>query len=118
MTLIENPQDVISELASIRAQSEKGIGYLAEAEQKLVAAELAADRAESLALLEAEGTVVDRQAIAKLKSESEREAAALAKVEVNRVRLKLKHLTESMMAVQTSARMIELGWKTAGVGDR
>lgn len=118
MTEIVTPLDVITELASIRAQSEKGIGYLAEAEIKLVAAELAADRAEALALLQAEGTVVDRQAVAKLQSAAEREVAALAKVEVNRVRLKLKHLTESMMAVQTSARMVELQWKTAGVGER
>lgn len=116
--MIETPLDVITELASIRAQSEKGINYLAEAEQRLVAAELAADRAESLALLEAQGTVVDRQAIAKLKSETEREAAQLARIEVGRVKLKLKHLTESMMAVQTSARMIEIQWKTAGIGDR
>lgn len=116
--MIETPLDVISELARIRAESERGIGYLAEVEQRLVVAELAADRAEAFALLEAEGTIAIREAIAKIKSEPEREAAALAKVEVNRVKLKLKHLTESMMAVQTSARMIEIQWKTAGVGER
>ena len=118
MTELVTPLDIINELARIRAESEKGIGYLAEAEQKLVTAELAADKAEALALLQAEGTVVDRQAIAKLQSAAEREVAALAKVEVNRVRLKLKHLSEAQMAVQTSARLVELQWKTAGIGER
>jgi len=116
--LIETPQDVINELAAIRRESEKGIAYLADVETKLVALELDADRAEALALLEAQGTVVDRQAVAKLASLEHREAVALAKVELNRVKLKLRHLSEAQMAVQTSARMIELGWKTAGVGER
>lgn len=116
--MIETPMDVIAELASIRAQSEKGIAVLADAEIRLVGAELMADRAEALALLDAQGTVVDRQAVAKLASQEQREIAALARAEVNRIKLKLKHLSESMMAVQTSARMVEIQWKTAGIGER
>jgi hypothetical protein len=113
--LIETPHDVVIELANIRAQSERGVGLLREAEQKLIALTLAAERAEAAAFLDAQGTVADRQAVAKIQALPAREAAELAKVEVNYIKTKLKSLSESMMAVQTSARMIELQWKTAGI---
>ena len=110
--MIDTPLDVINELASIRSQSERGIALLAEAEAKAVKLELEADKAEALALLEAKGNIPDRQAVAKLASLEQREAAELARVEVSRIKTKLRHLSESMMAVQTSARMVELEWKT------
>lgn len=113
--MIETPHDVVVELAAIRAQSERGLTILKEAEQKLVAAVLAAEKAEAAAFLDAQGTVADRQAVAKIQALPVREAAELAKVEVSYVKAKLKSLSESMMAVQTSARMIELQWKTAGI---
>jgi hypothetical protein len=116
--LIEYPLDVIRELSSLRQQAEKGVQVLAEAEAKQVQLTLAAEREEALAFLEAQGTVADRQAVAKLASISAREAAELAKVEVNRIKTKLKQLSEAQMAVQTSGRMVELQWKTAGVGER
>lgn len=112
MSLIENPADVLAELARLREQSERGIQVLADAETKWVALSLEAERVEALAFLEAGGTVKDREAIAKLEALEALQAAELAKVEVNRVKSKLKHLSEAQMAVQTSARMVELGWKT------
>lgn len=116
---IEYPADVIRELATLRATSEKGIGLLADAEEKLVRLELEADKQESLVFLEADGkTVAERQAIAKIKTEEARLAAELARIEVNRIKLKLRHLSEAMNATQTAGKMIELQWKTAGVGER
>lgn len=115
---IEYPADVIRELASLRSMSEKGIALLAEAEEKFVRAELEADRQENLVFLDAQGTVADRTAIAKIKSEDTRLAAELARIEVNRIKLKLRHLSEAMNATQTAGKMIELGWKTAGIGER
>jgi hypothetical protein len=112
------PDQIIQELMRIRNESERGIGILSEAENKLLELELIAEKAEARALLAAEGTVVDRQAVAKLESAEERFEAGLAKIEVNRVKTKLKHLTESMMAVQTSARMVEIMWKQAGIESR
>lgn len=113
--MIENPNDVIVELSQIRAQSERGVGLLREAEVKLAGLVMAAERAEAAAFLDCQGTVADRQAIAKIKSQAEREAAELAKIEVSYIKSKLKSLSEAMMSVQTSARMIELQWKTAGL---
>jgi len=112
------PDGVIQELKTIRQQSERGVQMLAEAEEKLLRLELEAETVEAKTLLDAAGTVVDRQAMAKLASRDHREAAGIARVEVNRIRTKMKHLTESQMAVQTAARMIELTYKTAGVGER
>ena len=118
MTEINYPADVNRELASLRTQAEAGIGYLAEAETKLVKLSMEADRIEALAYLEAGGSIPERQAVAKLKALDAKEAAELAKVEVNRVKLKLKHLSESQMNVQTQAKMVELQWRTAGVVER
>lgn len=115
---IVTPHDIISELARIRQESERGIALLAEKEAEAVRLELEADTAQAKALLQAQGTVADREAGAKLACTQARFNAALARVEVNRIKLKLKHLSEAMMAVQTSARMVELQWKTAGVGER
>lgn len=112
------PDMIIQELLEIRRQSEKGVSLLAEAEQKLIRLELDAERIEAQALLDNQGTVVERQAIAKLKSLEAREASALARVEVNRIKTKLKHLSESMMAVMHAGKMVEITYKTAGMGER
>jgi hypothetical protein len=116
MNLIETPHDVVVELNRIRSESERGIGLLAEAEEELVRLQLAAERMQHSALLDSKGTVADREAISRLHATEAIEAAELQKVRVNYIKTKLKHLTEATMAVQTSARMIELQWKTSGVG--
>ena len=115
--MIEYPADVNRELSALRGEAEKGINYLAEKEREYVKLSLEADKVEALAYLEAGGPIPERQAIAKLKSIEATEAAELAKVEVNRIKLKLKHLTESQMNIQTQARMIELQFKTAGINE-
>jgi hypothetical protein len=116
--LIEYPADVIRELAALRSQAEQGVAVLAEAEKKHVLLTLEADKIEALAYLEAGGSIPERQAVSKLKALEATEAAELARVEVNRVKLKLKQISEAQMNVQTQARMVELQWKTAGVGER
>lgn len=118
MSDIQYPADVVRELSALRDQAERGVVVLAEAEQKYVRLSFEAERLEALTFLEAAGTVADRQAIAKIESLEARQAAELAKVEVNRVKSKLKQLSEAQMAVQTSGRMVELQWKTAGIGER
>lgn len=113
MSSIEFPLDVIRELALIREQAEKGVQVLADAETKYVELELAADRAEALAFLNATGAMDIRKHTATLESLEARQAAELARVEVNRVKTKLKQLSEAQMGIQTSARMIELQFKTS-----
>jgi hypothetical protein len=118
MNDLKTPDSIIAELVHIRAEAQKGVDAQYRAEVKLAEATLAADRAEATVLLEAQGTVMDRQAVAKLKTEDERLAADLAKAEFNRVKTKMKVLEQAQMSVQTQARLVELMWKSAGQGER
>lgn len=118
MQEFKTPDSVIAELVSIKAEAAKGADAQYAAEVKLAEATLAAEKAEALALLNAQGTVVDRQAIARLECEDERLAEALAKAEFNRVRTKMRVLEQAQMSVQTQARLVELQYRTAGIGER
>ena len=110
--MISTPDDVIRELAALREQSEAGIAYLAELEEQLVYAELEYDRERALAFIEAKGTVADRENLALLQTATAREKAQLMRVQVNRAKQHVRHLGEALGGVQTSARMVELTWKT------
>lgn len=109
---METPGQIIKELERIRQQSERGIELLAQAETKYLELEAAADKIEHSELLKAQGTVVDRQAIAKLKSADARFEADLAKVELNRIKSKIKHLSESLMAVMAAGKLVEMEWRS------
>lgn len=108
------PGDIVLELARIRGESERGIALLRDAETEWVALDIAADRAQYTAFLEAKGTVADKEAISRLHAAEARAEAELAKVKVNYIKTKLRHLSETTMATQTAARMVELSWKTSG----
>jgi|AntRauMFilla1563_2_1112583.scaffolds.fasta_scaffold01177_13 hypothetical protein len=114
--MIQTPGNVIEELAEIRARSEKGVGILFDLERQHALAELEVDRIEAQTILDAQGTVIDRQAISKLASHSQREVAALLRVQVNRAKAQLRQLSEATGAIQTSARMVELEWRVGGTG--
>ena len=111
----QTPDSIIGDLVAIRVEAGKGVDALFAAENDLIQAELAYDRAYSQALLNAQGTVVDRQALAVLGSIGEREACDIAKAVVSRVKTKLRVLSEQQMSVQTQGRMVELTWKTSGL---
>ncbi len=115
LTDFQTPDSIIGDLVAIRVEAGKGVEALFAAEQRLIQTELDYDRAYSQALLDAQGTVVDRQALAQLNSLIEREARDIARAVVSRVKTKLRILTEQQMSVQTQARMVELTWKTSGL---
>ena len=108
---METPKEVIKELERIRNQSEQGIALLAEAEIKYLELASAADRVEATELLSAQGTIVDRQAVAKLQAMDVRFEADLAKVELNRIKAKIRHLSESQMAVMAAGKLIQMEWR-------
>jgi len=114
----KTPDSIVRELVDIRAEASKGVDALYNAETKLANASLEADLAESRALLSAEGNVAERQAYAKIESAEARLNEDIARAEYNRVRTKMKILEQSQMSVQTQARMVEMMYKTAGVGER
>ena len=108
---METPKEVIRELEKIRNQSEQGIALLAEAEIKYLELASAADRVEATELLSAQGTIVDRQAVAKLKAMDVRFEADMAKVELSRIKAKIRHLSESQMAVMAAGKLIQMEWR-------
>jgi hypothetical protein len=114
----QTPDSIIDELVAIRREAAKGVEALFAAEKELAELELAFDKTNALALLGAKGTVVDRQALALLESAEARERRDIARAVVTRVKTKLRMLSEQQMSVQTQARMVELTWKTAGIGER
>lgn len=107
------PQNVIDELASIRSQSEKGVQLLAAAETKSIELKIEAEKIELTTFIGTSGTVADKTAIAKLAALEAKEASEKATAEVSYIKTRLKQLSESQMAVQTSAKMVELQWKTS-----
>lgn len=112
MTEILTPHDVVTELARIRDEAERGVKLLQAESNELVRLEAAADRVEYAAYLEAKGTINDRTAISRLQAEEARTAAEMQKVKVDYIKQRLRQLSEATMAVQTSARMVELDFKT------
>lgn len=112
MTEIQTPHDVVRELARVRDEADRGVKLLQSEANELVRLEAVADRIEYSAYLEAKGTINDRQAISRLQAEEARTAAELQKVKVDYIKQKLRQLSESTMAIQTSARMVELDWRT------
>lgn len=115
---IVGPDDIIKELRRINGESAKGIALLAYAERRAVELDLLADTIEAKTLIASSGNIPERQAIAKIESEQERLEAELAKAEVSRIKTKLRHLQDQQSNLQTQARMVELTWRTAGIGER
>lgn len=115
---ISTPDSIIENLVEIRRQSEAGIRAQYDAEVKLSELELEVDRIEALAIIETNGTATHKQAVAKIKSAEARLAADIARAEYNRIKLKIRHLELAQSSLQTQARMVELTYRTAGVGER
>lgn len=115
---LKTPDAIIAELVEIRAEASKGADALNNAEIKFAEASILADTTEARSLLEATGNVAERQATAKLFGAASRLDESIAKAEYNRIRTKLRILEQAQMSVQSQARMVELMYKTAGLGER
>jgi hypothetical protein len=76
-------------------------------------AEAAYDKAVSLAFINNAGTVADRQAVAKLQAVDEKLKADLAKAEYNRVKTKLKTLSDQATMMAVISKNVELQWRNA-----
>lgn len=114
----KTPDSIISELVQIRDEASKGISALYQAEVKLAESTLNAEVVEAKALLEAEGNVAERQAHAKIVASQAKFDESIARAEYNRVKTKLKILEQAQMSVQTQAKMVEMMYRTAGLGER
>jgi hypothetical protein len=109
---IISPTHIIQELQRLTAEMDRGSNALYDAECKMADAEAAYDKAVSLAFLNNQGTVADRQAVAKLQAVEEKLKADLARAEFNRVKVKMKTLSDQATMMAVMSKNVELQWRT------
>jgi hypothetical protein len=109
---IISPTHIIQELQRLTAEMDKGSNALYDAECKMADAEAAYDKAVSLAFINNQGTVADRQAVAKLQSVDQKLEADLARAEFNRVKTKMKTLSDQATMMAVMSKNVELQWRT------
>jgi len=109
---IISPTHIIQELQRLTAEMDKGSNALYDAECKMADAEAAYDKAVSLAFINNQGTVADRQAVAKLQSVNQKLQADLARAEFNRVKTKMKTLSDQATMMAVMSKNVELQWRT------
>jgi ribosome-binding factor A len=100
--------EIQQQIAELIAENSKGATALFETETALAQAEYDLDLEEQKAFLSAEGTVADRQAIAKLKSAEKRLQRDLARAQHNRVKTKIRQIETGLMALGTQAKLINV----------
>ncbi len=101
------PSQIMSELEELTRLNKKGIDALYEAEERLAQAERTLDLTEAQSFLEAQGTVADRQALARLEAADARYDRDIAKAQVNRVKTKMRQIEQEIMSVATRAKMVQ-----------
>ena len=109
---IISPSHIIQELQRLTAEMDKGSNALYDAECKMADAEAAYDKAVSLAFINNQGTVADRQAVAKLQSVEQKLQADLARADFNRVKTKMKTLSDQATMMAVMSKNVELQWRT------
>jgi hypothetical protein len=102
-----NPTDIQQQLSELIAENQKGATALFEAEQLLAEAEYELDLIEQRAFIKAEGTVRDREAIARLEAADARLRRDLRRAEFNRIRIKIKSIETGLMALATQAKLTQ-----------
>ena len=110
---IITPGHIVQELQRLTSEMDQGANALYDAECKMADAEATYDRTFSLAFINNSGTVADRQAVAKLQAVDEKLKADLAKAEYNRVKTKLKTLSDQATMMAVISKNVELQWRNA-----
>ena len=105
------PSEIVRELQELTAMTRKGVEALYEAETELAEADRDLDTVEGTAFLGAQGTVADRQALARLEAVDARWRRDVCKAKVNRVRVKLKALEGEIIANATMSKIMQAEMK-------
>jgi len=103
--------EIAQQISELVAENAKGYTALYECEKALAEAEYELDTTEQKAFIVAQGTVADRQAIARLKAAENRLQRDLRRAELNRVRVKIKSIETGLMALGTQARLLQAEMK-------
>jgi len=113
MEEITTPAQVINELNRLMGESQKGIQALYDAEIKVAELENDYDKVLSLAFLNSDGTIPERQAKSKLEAGQAKLDLDIAKAGLSRVKVKMKTLESAQMATSVIAKQVELQWRHA-----
>lgn len=103
--MTRTPDVVLGEIHGVRSELSKAPSALYDAELKAERAEDAAQLATDKALLTAEGSIPEKQALARIASAEQRDQAFIARAELNRVKTKTRGLESALMSLQS-----ELKW--------
>jgi hypothetical protein len=101
------PSNIIKELQELTQTNRRGVDALFGAETELAEKERELDKVEATSFLESQGTVADRQALARLEAADARFERDLAKAKVNRVRTKLKGIESELIAQSTMSKLMQ-----------
>jgi hypothetical protein len=93
------------------AEAAKGIEALHRAEVTVAEADLAYERELALAFVNNDGSVADRQAVAKLQAGNKKLDLDLAKAELNRVKAKLRSIESAQVSVSVISKLVEMEYK-------
>lgn len=99
------PDEVLNAIRNTRGGLLKGSQAIHDAELAAERAEESAQLALDKALMTAEGSIPEKQAIARAASTAERDLAFIARAEYNRVKSKIRGLESALMSLQA-----ELKW--------
>ncbi len=98
---------IAQQIAELTRENNKGSDALYTAEVELAEAEHNLDTIEAKAFMRHQGSVADRQALARLEAADARLQRDLAKARVNRIRTKIKAIESALMASATQAKLIQ-----------
>jgi hypothetical protein len=107
MPELRTPDDVRQEISRNLSEGKRGPDANYDAELKAERAEAAYEAALDTALLAATGTVDERKAQSRLAAQTEQDAAFIARAEHNRVKLKIRQLDNSTVALQSVLKSIQ-----------
>lgn len=102
-----NPSEIQQQLAELIAENQRGHTALFESEKALAEAEYKLDTTEQKAFLKAQGTVRDREALARLESAEDRLQRDLRRAEHQRIKVKIKAIETGIMALATQAKLTQ-----------
>ena len=105
------PSQIIEEIARLTRENSRGADALYAAEVALAEAEHNLDTIEQRAFIKTEGTVADRTALAKLEAGEARLARDLRRAEFNRIKVKIKTIETSLMAMGTQVKLMQAEMK-------
>jgi NADPH-dependent 7-cyano-7-deazaguanine reductase QueF-like protein len=101
------PLEIQKQLAELTAENSRGFEALYQAEVALAQAEHDLDLIEQKAFIKHQGTVADRNAVARLEAAQARLQRDLRKAEATRIRMKIKAIESALMASATQAKLIQ-----------